>query len=244
MRESSSARPASGSTGRGLRGAAGGKGATDGAAGASASPGHCIGSSAPGRDGRGAGSARKLGSTRGAPSGLGAVSGCSGHMVSSPSGTARGSVSVAAGRAGARAAPAARTMFCSTTTSVGPPMMRRCSTLSRRMSTRRRRLSIAAWSIRARRGCRPRADALPRRPPPNRRSSQNATASRPSTTTRNSRILGPVCPSPNKVSKITPPCVPRGVAFRSGSPEWLTPLAISVAVNTNKQLAPDPIKGS
>jgi len=29
---------------------------------------------------------------------------------------------------------------------------------------------------------------------------------------------------------------PRGVAFRSGSPEWLTPLAISVAVNTNKQL--------
>jgi len=55
---------------------------------------------------------------------------------------------------------------------------------------------------------RPRVAELPSRPPPNRRSSQNASASRPSTTTRNSRILGPVCPSPNKVSKITPPCVP------------------------------------
>ena len=29
---------------------------------------------------------------------------------------------------------------------------------------------------------------------------------------------------------------PRGVACRSGSPEWLTPLAISVAMNTNKEL--------
>jgi len=54
----------------------------------------------------------------------------------------------------------------------------------------------------------PRVDAPPSRPPPNRRTSQKASASRPSTTTRNSRILGPVCPSPNKVSKITPPCVP------------------------------------
>jgi hypothetical protein len=26
------------------------------------------------------------------------------------------------------------------------------------------------------------------------------------------------------------------VACRSGSPEWLTPLAISVAVNTNKEI--------
>src|SRR5262249_35127918 len=29
---------------------------------------------------------------------------------------------------------------------------------------------------------------------------------------------------------------PRGVACRSGSPEWLTPLAMPVAVNTNKKL--------
>jgi len=58
------------------------------------------------------------------------------------------------------------------------------------------------------RGWRPRVAAPPSRPPPNRRNSQNASASRPSTTTRNSRILGPVCPSPNKVSKITPPCAP------------------------------------
>ena len=148
MRESSSARPASGSTGKGLRsrGAAAGEGAGKGAAGVSASPGHWIASSTlvGGRCDRGAGSARSEGSARGAPSGFGAGSGCSGHVVSSPSGTARGSVSVAAaGRPGANGTPA-RTMFCSITTSVGPPMMRRCSTLSRRMSTRRRRLSIAA----------------------------------------------------------------------------------------------------
>ena len=143
--------------GRGLRSRGGAAGGESGAAvtGGSLSPGQWIGSSTPvgGRCGRGADSVRSAGSTRGVASGFGAGSGCSGHMVSSPSGTARGSVSVAvAGRPGANVAPAARTMFCSITTSVGPPMMRRCSTLSRRMRISRRRLSIAAWSIMASRG--------------------------------------------------------------------------------------------
>jgi hypothetical protein len=35
---------------------------------------------------------------------------------------------------------------------------------------------------------------------------------------------------------------PRGVACRSGSPEWLTPLAMPVAVNTNKKLASGPFQ--
>ena len=55
-----------------------------------------------------------------------------------------------------RACGMARTMFCSTTMSVGPPIIRRCSTLSRRTSTSRRRPSTAAASITASRGIRPR----------------------------------------------------------------------------------------
>ena len=99
MRESSSARPASGSTANGLRSrGAAGEGAGKGAAGGSASPGQWIDSSTlvGGRCDRGGDSARNMGSMRGVPSGFGAGSGCSGHVVSSPSGTARGSVSVAA----------------------------------------------------------------------------------------------------------------------------------------------------
>ena len=53
------------------------------------------------RLGTGAGSGRGAGSCRITGSGRGGASGCSGHMVSSPSGTARGSVSPATGGRGA-----------------------------------------------------------------------------------------------------------------------------------------------
>ena len=48
----------------------------------------------------------------------------------------------------------ARTILGSTTMSVGPPIISRCSTLSRRTSTSRRRPSTAAASITASRGIR------------------------------------------------------------------------------------------
>ena len=92
---------------------------------------------------------------------------------SSSSGAARRSCGPGApSGAPARAAPArraaaftgtARTMFCSTTMSLGPPIISRCSTLSRRTSTRRRRPSTGAASITARRGWRPRCAAAPTR---------------------------------------------------------------------------------
>ena len=93
-----------------------------------------------------------------------ASSGCRGHIPVSGIGAARGIVSgsgaVARAATGSRAvAAAARTILGSTTTSLGPPTMIRCSTLSRRMSTRRRRPSIGAASITASRCCRPRAAA-------------------------------------------------------------------------------------
>ncbi len=50
----------------------------------------------------------------------------------------------------------ARPMLDSTTISVGPPIMSRCSTLSRLIRISRRRASTAAASITASRGCRPR----------------------------------------------------------------------------------------
>jgi hypothetical protein len=55
-----------------------------------------------------------------------------------------------ASRAGATGT--ARTIFCSITTSLGPPIISRCSRLSRRISTSRRRPSTAAASITASRG--------------------------------------------------------------------------------------------
>ena len=68
------------------------------------------------------------------------TSGCSGHepLPFSGSGMARGKGSTAAGRASAtsREAATARTILASTTTSVGPPIIRRCSTLSRRTRIR------------------------------------------------------------------------------------------------------------
>ena len=64
----------------------------------------------------------------------------------SGSGMARGKGSAAAGRASAtsRGAATARTILASTTTSVGPPIIKRCSTLSRRTRIRRRRASTLA----------------------------------------------------------------------------------------------------
>src|SRR3954449_7342127 len=59
--------------------------------------------------------------------------------------------------------------------SVGPPIIRRCSTLSRRTSTRRRRPSTAAASITASRGIRPRWVFAPSRLVANRRTSHAAT---------------------------------------------------------------------
>jgi hypothetical protein len=77
-------------------------------------------------------------------------SGCSGQEpleALSGKGMARGSDSgIAGGRGGvtSRVAGAPRTMFDSTTTSVGPPIMMRCSILSRRTRIRRRRASTLA----------------------------------------------------------------------------------------------------
>ena len=78
----------------------------------------------------------------------------------------------------------ARTIFSSTTISVGPPIISRCSTLSRRTSTSRRRPSTGAASTTARRGARPRVAAVPIRDPPKRRISQNVSAIRPRTITK------------------------------------------------------------
>ena len=75
-----------------------------------------------------------------------------------------------------RAPGMARTILGSTTMSVGPPIIRRCSTLSRRTSTSRRRPSTAAASITASRGIRPRLVLAPSRLPANRRTSQAASA--------------------------------------------------------------------
>jgi hypothetical protein len=75
------------------------------------------------------------------------ASGCSGHEPPplSGSGIARVIASIPAGaRATSRAAGTARTIFGSTTISLGPPIIRRCSTLSRRTKMSRRRLSTLA----------------------------------------------------------------------------------------------------
>ena len=107
-----------------------------------------------------------IGCWRGARAGggAGAGSGCSGHILFSFC-TARGSAS--GGRCGApsRAGAPARTILASTTTSLGPPIISRCSTLSRRIRIRRRRPSTAAASITASRGWRPRDEEAPRRSP-------------------------------------------------------------------------------
>jgi hypothetical protein len=149
------------------------------------------------------GAASRAGASRGAGSG------CSGQLVPSPSGTARGSASAAVGgRAGAasRGAPAARTMFGSITTSLGPPIIKRCSTLSRRIRTRRRRPSTVAASITASRGWRPRAVEVPSRSAPNQRTTQK---NAPSSATR--MMMAPRTRTgvdTSRLSNIAPPCAP------------------------------------
>ena len=73
-----------------------------------------------------------------------------------------------------RGAATARTILGSTTTSVGPPIISRCSTLSRRIRMSRRRPSTLAESITASRGWRPRVPLPPSRPAPKRRNAQAA----------------------------------------------------------------------
>ncbi len=98
------------------------------------------------------GSARTRGPRRGGAGGSGgpAGSGCNGQEPfdgASGRGMTRGRVSAATGgraEGASRAAGVARTMFASTTTSVGPPIIRRCSTLSRRTRMSRRRASTLA----------------------------------------------------------------------------------------------------
>ena len=98
------------------------------------------------------GSAPLRGPRRGGAGGSGgpAGSGCNGQEPfdgASGRGMTRGRVSAATGgraEGASRAAGVARTMFASTTTSVGPPIIRRCSTLSRRTRMSRRRASTLA----------------------------------------------------------------------------------------------------
>ena len=99
----------------------------------------------------------------------------------------------------------ARTMLGSTTMSVGPPIIRRCSTLSRRTSTSRRRPSTAAASITARRGMRPRLVLAPRRLPANRRTSQAAAPISARTTRRakkNVQVSASLVPGQSRVNEV------------------------------------------
>ena len=76
----------------------------------------------------------------------------------------------AARSATSREAATARTILASTTTSVGPPIIRRCSTLSRRTRIRRRRAStLRLFDDAESRGWRPRVPAPPSRPRAKRR---------------------------------------------------------------------------
>ncbi|OJY34316.1 MAG: hypothetical protein BGP06_02355 [Rhizobiales bacterium 65-9] len=109
-------------------------------------------------------------STRGGCVRCGSIRGVSGfggswRMVSERAGSrvgaGRGSSSIRSGSTwGAGTRPAgARTMADSTSTSFGPPIMTRCSTLSRRISSNWRWRSTSNTSTIPSRGCRP-------RPPP------------------------------------------------------------------------------
>jgi hypothetical protein len=125
--------------------------------------------------------------------------------------TARGSVSASVGvtRAGAAsragAPEAARTMLGSTTRSVGPPVMIRCSTLSRRISQSCRRASIDVVSITARRGWRPRGVIERPSALPPKRLNAKAQAQISTSTTRNARTNLP----PHHQSKPCKACIGR-----------------------------------
>ena len=171
------------------------------------------------------GSARSEGSARGAPSGFGAGSGCSGHVVSSPSGTARGSVSVAAaGRPGANGTPA-RTMFCSITTSVGPAddeeMLHivaadeheAAAVVDRRLIDHGKPRLAAT----RRRTAKPSAAEPAQQPEGEHEQAQHHHQEQQNFRTGLSFAEQGI----QDHSSLRP----RGVACRSGSPEWLTPLA-------------------
>ena len=140
---------------------------------------------------------------------MGTGSGCNGQVPPSPKGTERGSVSAAdGGRDGATSRwVAERTMFGSTTTSVGPPIIKRCSTLSRRMRISRRRLSTVAASMTARRGWRPRELPPPSRSEPNRRATHKVAPITTSNASMTNANL-PIWPSPKRKSNFDPPCAP------------------------------------
>ena len=119
----------------------------------------------------------------------------------------------------------ARTIFGSTTMSVGPPIISRCSTLSRRTSTSLRRPSTAAASITARRGIRPRLVSAPRRLPPNRRTTHAAAPISASTTTKakiNSLLLHP-CPRQRDDHEVDAIGPIRSTPKLRDSPNLLTP---------------------
>jgi hypothetical protein len=140
-------------------------------------------------------------------------------LSSSQVGAAGGLVdNSAVGRAGAGVAgrarsPITRTMFGSITISVGPPIIRRCSILSRRISTTLRLLSTRAASITAsRRGWRLRA-LPPSRLAPNRRTSQAVTPISAATTRKAmTRLAGRGNSKSSKIPNVTLP-----KPLRSGS---------------------------
>jgi len=106
----------------------------------------------------------------------------------------------------------ARTMLVSTTISLGPPIMMRCSILSRRTSTRRRRPSTAAASITASLGIRPRLVLAPSRLVANRRTSQAAApiSARTATNAKKNVSACIECPWPTRPST-SPGHVRRGI---------------------------------
>ena len=142
----------------------------------------------------------------GCATGAGTGSGCNGHGVGSDSGMARRGlgVAVARGRASRVAAAVPRTMLVSTTTSLGPPIISRCSTLSRRMMTSLRRPSTAAESITASRGWRPRAAASIRVAPKRRTSQAAAPISSSTKTNAMMKFTGVGSSTPKSCSSMFP----------------------------------------
>ena len=184
-----------------------------------------------------------------------AGSGCSGQELGSPSGTARGMGSLGVARAAviSRAVfPCARTIFGSITTSVGPPIISRCSTLSRRISTSRRRPSTVLASITASRGWRLRAACLPKRPTPKPRTSQKIPMINTSTITNETisdrgvdiSIPKRVCtvPSPLRLRASTHP-FKKATVFREFSPNRDRPLIMTAPERASPNHSKSPACG-
>ena len=136
--------------------------------------------------------------------------------------------------------PCRGSRLVSTTTSVGPPIINRCSTLSRRMMTSLRRPSTAAESTTASRGCRPRA-AASICAAPNRRTSQAAAPISSRTKTNAMMKFTEVGSSTPKRLLIDVPLRRSAPAGRSAChpQKWLTPPAIIAVQNINKELTPE-----